>query len=256
MSMKTFAPAATGPLFAALLAAAAPNAAAHSYIAARPLVIYPIFAQYRIVHACYPLNGTTVKPVIAHSFLMPTVNPILSRPDGGTIEDTDKNGKVELIDIIQSGGLQENIVPFVNHSVFKELQRKTDPLGNTIGFSGTEGNVPDKYWADIPFTIMPVFFNPDSCVSELVVHPVGADICRLTGVPDYGDANLWMEHPTAKFPNYVHGIGENGLSIDFKRSKKYNPMKKRCGAGYKVDVFASDEDIDANLPIPGIWPKP
>jgi len=84
---------------------------------------------------------------------------------------------------------------------------------------------------------------------------VGADICKVTSTPQLGDANIWMNHTTAKFPNPVHGVGENELRIDFKRDLKTNPLPKRCGAGYTVDLNASDEDIDANLPIPGYWPQ-
>jgi hypothetical protein len=195
--------------------------------------------------------------VIAQSLMMPTVNPILSRPDGGKIPDTDGSGFVDLADLIENGSFAGLVTPYVDMHIFKQTQRKIDmpELDNTVGFSNTNGKIPDKFYADSPFSLVSVSFVPISCAKELVVHPVGADICRITSVPDGGDANIWIEHPTRKFPNLVHGVGENALRITYQRDLATHPLKKRCGEGYTVEVFASDEDIDDHLPIPGIWPK-
>lgn len=211
-----------------------------------------VTASYRIVHAC---DGS---PVIAQSFIMPSLNPVLERQDGGKIEDANGDGIIDIADISDSGSLIGTFQPLIDKRVFSEIQMKVDDpgLGNAIGVSATGGSVPDKFFADTPIVIRPVFFIQNSCAKELVVHPVAADICRFTKSPRAGDVNIWMEHPTAKFPNLVHGIGESQLRISFHRNLKANPLPKRCNGGYTVDAFASDEDIDAHLPIPGVWPKP
>lgn len=215
---------------------------------------YMTKVAYRIQHAC----SESGRPVIAQSFLLPTVNPILSRADGGEIPDLDGNGTVDLSDVIQGGSLVGLIQPYIDTTVFKQRQRKTDANGNAIGFSSTKGNVPDGFYAEIPFLLPSVFFVETSCVMHLLVHPVGADVCKITRTPRLGDANIWMEHTTARFPNNVHGIGQNELRIDFKRDTGFNPLPKGCGEGFTVEVHASEEDIDANLPITipssGYWP--
>lgn len=240
---------------ALVLCGAGHGASAHSsiMIAGNAVVEEAVTALYRIQHAC----SESGLPVIAQSFIMPTVNPILSRRDGGKIPDTDGSGAVDLGDVIENGSFVGLIAPFVDTHVFKQSQRKIDvpDLDNTVGFSSTHGKVPDKFYAETPFSLVPVSFVQNSCARELVVHPVGADICRFTSIPDGGDANIWMEHPTKKFPNWVHGVGENQLRITYQRDLSSNPLRKRCGEGHTVDVFASDEDIDAHLPIPGLWPK-
>ncbi|MFO1417842.1 MAG: hypothetical protein U1E83_04165 [Methylotetracoccus sp.] len=258
MSIPKLAVLAHASIGAALLCAATPNAQAHSGVLLPPPYSVGgsiVTAQYRIVHACTTNTGKSL-PVIAQSFMLPTQNPVLSRADGGKIDDTDGSGTVDLGDIIYNYSFAGGITPIINHSVFRQIQRKTDSLENAVGFSGTDGEVPDKFYADIPFALTPVFFVEASCAKEIVVHPVGADICRITKNPKEGDVNIWMEHTTAKFPNPVHGIGENALRISYARDLKAYPLEKRCGKGYTIDVFASDEDIDAHLPIPGIWPKP
>ncbi|MFO1417841.1 MAG: hypothetical protein U1E83_04160 [Methylotetracoccus sp.] len=241
-----------------LLCSVTQNAWAHSEIdVPRPYSVGEsiVTAQYRIVHTCLTSTGKWI-PVIAQSLIVPTQNPVLSRTDGGKIDDLNQSGTTDLGDILQNPSLAGLIQPIVNRSVFQKIQRKTDDLDNAVGFSATDGEVPDKFYADLPFVLVPVFFVPESCAKELIVHPVGADICRITKTPKGGDVNIWMEHTTAKFPNPVHGIGENSLLIRYERNMKTYPLEKRCGEGYSVDVFASDEDIDAHLPIPGIWPKP
>jgi hypothetical protein len=207
---------------------------------------------YQITHACGQ------DPVLAQSFMMPTLNPILKRQGGGKIADADGSGTVDLFDVITSGTLIGTFQPQIDRSVFRQTQLKVDDpsLNNPVGFSGTRGVVPDKFYAETRLTVNTVFFVTNSCVRELWVHPVGAEICKFTQVPDEGDANIWMEETTSKFPNAVHGVGENALRIRFVRDQSFNPLKKRCKGGYIVDVYASKVDIDTHLPIPGIWPAP
>lgn len=69
---------------------------------------------------------------------------------------------------------------------------------------------------------------PETSIRHLLVHPVGADSRKTTATPP---------------------LGENELRIDFKRDTGFNPLPKGCGEGFTVEVHASDEDIDANLPI-------
>jgi hypothetical protein len=245
----------------ALLAGLITDASAHSIILLDGRTYIPEYtavkAVYRIQHACTE-SGL---PVIGQSFILPTVNPIVKREDGGKIEDLNFSGSVDLADVIDAGSLIGQVQPFIDTSVFKQRQLKSDSLGNTIGFSSTGGNIPDKFYAEIPFLIPSVGFIAQSCASQMIVHPVGADICKTTNPPALGDANIWVEHTTSKFPNLVHGVGENELRLVYKRTLSTNPLptNKNCGQGYTVDVYASDKDINANLPIKisgkAYWPR-
>lgn len=234
---------------------AAQDAMAHSAIILPPpyaVVDSSITAAYRIVHGC---DGA---PVMAMSLIMPSANPKLKRQGGGAIPDIDKDGKRDLADIVEGGSLIGTLQPMIDRAVFNKFYRSVDSpeLDNAVGFGATNGSVPDKFNGETRFTVYPVFFQALTCAKELVVHPVGADICKITSDPKEGEVNIWMEHTTPKFPHPVHGVGENSLRISFKRDLVSNPLRPRCGEGFVVDVYASDEDIDAHLPITGVWPKP
>lgn len=242
-------------LLLAVLCGIGQGASAHSVlmIPGGAVIEASVVARYRFQHACEDSG----RPVIAQSFVLPALNPHIVPPEGVTIPDANGSGGVDLGDIIQSASLTGLITPYIDASVFKNRQLKIDDpsLGNPIGFSSTKGKIPSKYYAEIPLLLTPVFFVDTSCVTQLVVHPVGADICKVTKNVKLGDANIWMEHPTKKFPNPVHGTGENELRIVYQRDLNSTPLPNGCGEGHAVDVFASDEDIDKNLPIPGYWPK-
>lgn len=231
------------------------HAMAHSAIIMPPpyaVVDSSVTAAYRIVHGC---DGA---PVIAMSLIMPSTNPVLKRQGGGAIPDIDKDGKRDLFDILETGSLVGSFQPVIDRAVFNRFYLSIDSpdLGNPVGVGATQGSVPEKFNGETRFTVYPVFFQALSCARGLIVHPVGADICKITRDPKEGEVNIWMEHTTPKFPHPVHGVGENSLQISFKRDLVANPLKPRCGEGFVVDVYASDEDIDAHLPITGVWPKP
>ncbi|QJD30790.1 hypothetical protein [Methylococcus geothermalis] len=161
-----------------------------------------VTAKYRIQHGCEEqLRGAKPRPIIAQSFLLPTVNPVLSRDDGGQIQDTDGNGIVDLNDVIQGGSLIGQVTPLVDSSVFKNRRPITDALGNVLGFNSTNGKVPPggRIYAEVPFVVTPVFFVEASCATRLVVHPVGADICKLGVTPNSAMRTFGSPSPPRSF---------------------------------------------------------
>lgn len=209
-----------------------------------------VTAQVLIQHSCDPsldANGNPTFPrVIAYSFIFPTVDPIATRDDNGEA--------VDINEVVVNFGPQI-VTPFWDKRIFKDHQLKTDSLGNNIGFSSTGGNFPQGFMGEVPIMISPMFFWYESCATQVTVKPVGADICKISETPVSGDANIWMDHPTAKFPNPLHGVGENAMRLVFLRDLNSHPLPASChGEGFSVTVTASDKDIDANLPIPGYWP--
>jgi hypothetical protein len=72
--------------------------------------------------------------------------------------------------------------------------------------------------------VTPIFFTEETCAIQVIVKPVGADICKITPAPASGDANIWMERTTATFPNPLHGVGENEMRLIFKRYLETKPL--------------------------------
>ncbi|WP_045225841.1 hypothetical protein [Methyloterricola oryzae] len=239
-----------------LSAFAAQPVSAHDVILNNTIVESQTLSTVLIQHSCdattFDANGNPIYPeVIAYSFVFPTVEPVAIRDDNGEA--------VDLSNILQNYG-PGIVTPFWDTRIFKTLQLKKDSLGNNIGFSATGGHYQQCFNGEVPLFITPLFFwDADSaietCATQVTVKPVAADICKITPVPATGDANIWMEHTTAKFPNSLHGIGENEMRLVFKRDLEHNPLPASCnGKGFSVTVTASDKDIDANLPIPNYWP--
>lgn len=203
----------------------------------------------KLTHAC----EESQLPLIALSYIVPTVNPFLERSDGGTIN--------ALSDVLQNTGLQNFIIPFYDRGLFKLHRLQKDALGNTIGFNSRNGRLPLGFPGQVPIQIGALFFNSDSCANEIRIKVAGADICRKTAAVHVGDANLWIPNRTPRFPDgNVHGSSRRlrqgaPVTLRVKRDLTNNPLPAACGGtGFSVTVWPSNEDIDQNLPIPGFWP--
>jgi hypothetical protein len=203
----------------------------------------------KLTHAC----EESQLPVIAVSYIVPTVNPFLERSDGGKID--------ALSDVLQNTGLQNFIIPFYDRGLFKLHRLNQDALGNTIGFNSRNGRLPLGFPGQVPIQIGGLFFNSDSCASEIRIKVAGADICKKTSAVGVGDANLWIPNRTPRFPDgNVHGSSRrlrqgSPVTLRVKRDLTNNAIPPSCGGKtFTVTVWPSNEDIDQNLPIPGFWP--
>ena len=225
--------------------AASPLARAHSaFVPSEITEGTSTEAVLKLNHAC----EESQRPLIALSYLLPTVNPQLTRSDGGEINN--------LNEVIQNLGFQNLVKPYFDRGLFRRHSLIKDALGNTIGFQSTKGTLPLGFLGQIPLSIGSIYFQSGSCANRIDIKVAGADICRITKTVRVGDANLWIPGVTPKFRRRnVHGI-RSPLTLRVKRDLTNNPLPEACGDGFVVTVSHSDEDIDQNLPIPDFWPKP
>lgn len=199
-----------------------------------------------IGHGCTdPLTGAK-SPVTAQSVVFPTVNPVLTRSDGGSISSlsqviTSALGLAGLPSLVQ------------DNNIFAKQNVKTDSKGNSIGFVGKNGNLQTNLRGLVPFRFGAVTFVASSCAKSMIVKLAVADICSNTFPPQNGTANLWIPSTTSKFTDSsIDGVGSASAALTITRNLVTNPMPVYCGNGYDVTVAPSNADVDANLPI-GPW---
>lgn len=186
-------------------------------------------------------------PVVAHSVVVPTASPVLTRSDGGT--------QTSLGEVIQEtdGSLAGNFSLVQDRDIFHVEGEKTDANGNVIGFFGKAGKLDTTLTGLVPFRFSAPKFKTDSCVNNLKIVLAVADICKMDVFPpNEHTANLWIPGVTTTYADAdVHGIGEATSTITVKRDTGTNPLPGACGAGYDLTIEPSDGDVDTNLRIPG-----
>lgn len=206
-----------------------------------------------IGHGCTDENGRKI-PVRMQSVVFPTINPVLTEgSDNVTVSP------LTLANIITSATGLANIPQLIqSNDVFKTQSEKTDASGRVIGFNGILGNLNPTLHGLIPFRTGGISFVENAtasngqCIQKLAVKIGIADICMYNFPPQEGMANLWLPNTTTKFPLPMDGNGDgtaprNGAPATLTIN---NPA---CPSGQTVTVWPSDEDIDANLIIPGVW---
>lgn len=198
-----------------------------------------------IGHGCTdPVTGAK-SPITAQSVVFPTVSPVLTRSDKGSISS--------LSQVITSAAGLAGLPSLVqNKSIFASQDVKTDSKGNVIGFTLTSGSLATNLRGLVPFRMSAVSFVPSSCATSLVVKLAVADICSNTFPPKSGTANLWIPGTTTKFTDKtIDGVGTASAAITITRNLVTNPLPRACGDGYAVTATPSNADVDANLPFSG-----
>jgi hypothetical protein len=241
------------------------NAAAHTSIQNKVNDSSTTYNNIVIGHTCTTTASKKI-PVVAQSVVFPTVNPVLTTGTGaGTVSS------LTVGDIITSTAALANVPQLIqSNDIFSRQSEKTDSSSNVIGFNSYKGSLGNTLHGLVPFRTAGITFkssansNTDSCVTKLTVKVAIADICKNTFPPKEGTANLWIPNVTTKFPNAVDGT-DNGTpgerlgspaSLVINRDLTTNPLDSSCNdTGLEVTVWPSDEDIDANLAIPGVWGK-
>lgn len=244
------------------------NAVAHTTIQSKVNDSSTTYNNIVIGHSCTTTAGKKI-PVVAQSVVFPTVNPVLTTGSGaGTVSS------LTVGDIITSTAALANVPQLIQSTdIFSRQSEKTDSSGNVIGFNNYKGSLGATLHGLVPFRTAGITFkssansNTDSCVTKLTVKVAIADICNLkTFPPKEGTANVWAPNLTTKFSNAADGnVASDGTegerlgspaSLVVNRDLTTNPLDSSCNdTGLEVTVWPSDEDIDANLAIPGVWGK-
>jgi hypothetical protein len=207
----------------------------------------------RIPQGCEIPWGDSL-PVIAESVVFPTASPMVTGSDGTTLGD--------LSTVITQGSIAGLFAPIQDRSTFQAERVKSDALGNTIGFNGTEGGLDPDTPGRLPFQFTGPTFVASSCAKRLLVKLAVADICApasggAAGSVQAGKVNLWIPDNGSQFATVgkqagVEGVGTPATLI-VNRNLASNPLSSACGAGIDITVTPSAADVDANLPIPTVW---
>lgn len=240
-------------LAAALCLTLAPAALAHTTVRSQATESVTEDNALRIGHGCETPDGARI-PVIAQSVVYPTVSPELSTSDGSVV--------TALSAVIEQGTIAGLARAIQDRSVFRAQQVKRDALNNMIGFSGTDGALGVDALGRVPFQFAGPKFVATSCAKRLLVRVAIADVCIYgSGLADSvkaGKVNLWLPDNGSQFSvagkaQNVDGIG-SPATLTVNRNLTTNPLLPACGAGIDVTVMPSPADVNANLPIPGVWP--
>jgi len=208
----------------------------------------------KIGHGCTTADGASHLPVVATSVVFPSDAPELSASDGSMIGD--------LSQVIEQGTIAGLARAVQDRSIFRAQQAKFDSLENQIGFSGSQGSLNPELPGRMPFQFTAPRFQPTTCARRLLIRVAIADVCVLgAGVADsvqLGKVNMWIPDNGSQFSALGGRLGIDGIgapaTLTVNRNLTANPLAPACGAGIDVTVTPSAADVNANLPIPGVWP--
>lgn len=222
-----------------------------------------LYTAFTIGHGCTSAALPTPIPVIAQSALFPNA----ADSKAFKIDPTTKaETAIDLATVITGATANGGVTPLApkavkDSSLFKGSKSIVDSLGNVRGV---------KLWGAVlntdmvglsPFKVSGVKFEPTSCAKSLKVRIAIANWCNFNQHPDANRrVDMWIGHMTTKFNDPDVMPHENTETywptLTINRDTVANPLPASCGAGYEVAVQPSDADIDANLPIKGLWPTP
>ncbi len=216
-----------------------------------------VYNNLVIFHGCRNSKGEDLTPVVAQSVVFPTVNPIIK--DGA--DTVVPNLTVADLLLKSAGGTPwTSLAGFAdliqNNDVFSKQKEKTDSSGNVIGFEGIKGKLDMKLNGLVPFSTKSVFFKPSACIKSVKIKIAAAEICKLkfkSNGPELGSANLWFPNLTAKFATAAYGK-DHTPTLTLTNTAAPDAS---CANGNdkEYSIWASDADIDANMPIKKYWNK-
>jgi hypothetical protein len=204
----------------------------------------------RIEHGCQTRGGDEAS-VIAQSVVFPSVSPQITASNGSAIAD--------LSQVITQGTIAGLAKPVQDNNIFLSQKVKYDSLGNAAGFSGADGMLALDMQGRVPFQFTPPNFVATSCARRLLIKIAIADICasNLGDTTPAGKINLWIPANGSRYATMGAAAGVDGIGLPatliVNRDLAANPLAGPCGAGIDVTVTPSAADVDANLPIPGVW---
>lgn len=204
----------------------------------------------RIEHGCQTRGGDE-STVIARSVVFPTLSPQITASNGSAIAD--------LSQVITQGTIAGLAKPVQDTNIFQTQKVKYDSLGNAAGFSGADGMLALDFQGRVPFQFTPPNFVATSCARRLLIKVAIADICgaNLGDTTPAGKINLWIPANGSRYATMGAAAGVDGIGLPatliVNRDVAANPLSGSCGAGIDVTVTPSAADVDANLPIPGVW---
>ena len=145
-----------------------------------------------------------------------------------------------------------------NKDLFELEKEIKDPLGNVLGYWAGVGGRQGSLIGMVPFRTNSFVVTEASCAKSVKVIIAIADICKLTSVSDFNDADvmLWTPAVGSQFDGTEDLNGYNSpASLMINRT---SALPDSCGAGVDVVVTPSAAQLnrDMTVEIEGtqVWP--
>jgi hypothetical protein len=141
---------------------------------------------------------------------------------------------------------------------------RADALGNVRGFwAGGGPGVPHTLNVATQFRLTAPIIEPTSCASTVKVYISIANICRITGVDQFGEGvvDLWTHNNLGTPYDRVGSTTDDGPAPwTITRDLTANPLPSSCGSSEViVEIKPSAAQINRDMPIimdgVQIWPQ-
>lgn len=156
-----------------------------------------------------------------------------------------------------------NIQPLVSRAVFNNVDEKQGSNGNVVGFwAGGGPGIPDHMVGYVPFRVNATNINPQSCAVSVRFLVNIVDVCAITSAAqlhDPGVAEFWTHNDLGTIYDRQSTSDDGVARLTITRNLEDNPLPPNCGAGFTVDVEATKEQLERDMPIRvqgvQVWPK-
>jgi hypothetical protein len=222
-----------------------------------------VYNNATIGHGCATVAGapagTPRGAVIANSMIFPDGTDSTVSIGGAVVEGAITD------DYIAWGGKISHIP---SKDVFEKSVMERGRAGlagaNAVGNHSWDGKLNgDGYTGLVPIKISGAFINPDSCANSVTFRVAIADICKITNVAGFSDqtVNLWTPAVGSNFDGAgLHGYN-SPATYKITRDLVAQPLPETdqngnaCGAGVDVVIDPTADQLNHDMPIPGVWPK-
>lgn len=187
-----------------------------------------------------------------------TIATVVVFPDG-----TDSSITVDgvastqpLSDFIENWG--SPIRKVQNRDLFEIEEEIKDPLGNVVGYWAGVGGRQGGLIGSVPFRTGAFVVSEASCAKSVKAIVAIADICKLTNVAGFNDADLMLWTPAvgSLFDGTEDLNGyDSPASLIINRT---SDLPESCGAGVEVVVTPSATQLNRDMPVSingtQVWP--
>ena len=214
-----------------------------------------VYNAATIGHGCEnPIEGQESLPVIANSIVFPDGIDSTITVNGAAAEGA------AVTDYVENWGGQMSYIP--SRDVFDRGAAVKDPNGDVVGVHSWKGSLPGAGAVGlVPFRVSALVINEASCAQSVTFRVAIADICKITRLGGLNDntVNLWTPAVGSNFDGL--GIGHDGANGHGYNSPatykitRTSALPAECAAAEDVVIDPSADQINRNMPIPGVWPK-
>lgn len=142
--------------------------------------------------------------------------------------------------------------------LFELEEEIKDPLGNTVGYWAGVGGRQGSLIGSVPFRSSSFVISETSCAKTVKAIVAIADICKLTNIAGFNDADimLWTPAVGSNFDGTDDLNGYNSpASLMINRT---SPLPESCGEGVDVVVTPSAAQLNRDMPVKingtQVWP--